>query len=238
MSERLHRLQGGSLPPRCRDLPQPPLRLNLRGVLPAGGSVAIVGTRRPSNEAQAFARELAGELAAAGVVILSGGARGIDTAAHRGALDVGGRTVVVAPSGYHRPYPRENAALFQEIVSHGGGYLSEPGGDAPASLPAFFRRNAIMVSLSTVVVVVEAGFRSGARNAAAVARRLGRPLFVVPSAPWNPRGLGCIIELQQGARPLLNHRDVLRVLEQQRAHTLRIPGAALRVQRALPGIDP
>lgn len=213
-------LEAGLLPHRVRDLPAPPARLYLVGELPGGPAVAIVGTRDPTTEAARFTEHLAGALAREGVTILSGGASGIDSAAHLGALDAGGVTVVVAPSGFERPFPSENRDLFRRVVEHGGAYLTAEAPDAPAASSKFFPRNSYLVALADVVVVVEAPFRSGARNAAKWARRLGRKLFVVPGVPWNPRSHGCVLELRLGAEPLLTPRDVLRALADQRLHGL------------------
>lgn len=214
------KLTGRQLPVRILDLPVPPEALYVRGELPRGPAVAVVGTRSCSRESRDFARALAHDLSLAGVTVLSGGAEGIDTAAHRGALDAHGRTVVVAPSGFSRPFPAENAALFQQIVLSGGVHASLVSSEVPANRGSFFARNALLVALSHAVIVVEAGYRSGARNAAAQARRLGRLLLVVPQAPWNWRGLGCIEELKQGARPIKDARDVLRILRAERLHPL------------------
>jgi DNA processing protein len=159
-----------------------------------------------------YAFQLAQCFASAGVCVVSGGALGIDTQAHQGALTAGGRTLVVAPSSFDRPYPQENTALYAQIVAGGGGYLSAFSHDVPARNPHFFSRNSLLVALCHAVVLVEASFRSGARNAALWARKLRRPLFVVPAPPWNPRGLGCIVELKLGALPLYSYRDVLECL--------------------------
>lgn len=218
-------LTGGDLPARTRDLPNPPQRLFLHGQLPGGPAVALVGTRHPSKEGEAYARHLAGALARAGVVVLSGGAEGIDTAAHRGALDVGGATVVVAPSGFLRPFPEKNSELFAEIAERGGGHLSEHPPEVAASLTAFFPRNALLVALSHLVVVVEAPYRSGAGNAAKCARELSRPLMVVPHAPWNWRGASWSVEQQRGARLCLGPDHVLDLLRQARLHPLARVGA-------------
>ncbi len=214
------KLTGRQLPVRILDLPVPPEALFVRGELPRGPAVAVVGTRSCSQESRDFARALARDLALTGVTVLSGGAEGIDTAAHRGALDARGRTIVVAPSGFSRPFPAENAALFHQIVLSGGVHVSLVSSEVPANRGSFFARNALLVALSHAVIVVEAGYRSGARNAAAQARRLGRLLLVVPQAPWNWRGLGCIEELKQGARPIKDARDVLRILRTERLHPL------------------
>jgi DNA processing protein len=182
--------------------------------------VAIVGTRQATRAARKFARRLAVELSSAGVAILSGGALGIDTEAHLGALRAGGPTVVVAPAGFERPYPPENAPLFRSILQAGGAYLSARAPTEAADFGAFFRRNAVMAALAHAVVVVEAPVRSGARNAAQHARQLGRPLLVVPAAPWNVCGRGCIVELRLGARVLASFRDVLGALAEQRLHPI------------------
>jgi DNA processing protein len=224
-------LEGAALPPDVRDLPEPPARLYLHGNAPRGPRVAIVGTRRPTDEALAYAEGLARHLAERGVAILSGGAKGIDAGAHRGALQASGVTLVVAPSGFDRPYPAEHRGLFEQILAGGGGYLSHlPAGVEPRR-HQFFERNALLAALCHALVMVEAPLRSGARNAAAWARRLGRACFVVPAPPWNQRGRGCIAELQLGARPLGGPEDVLRWLD---GHL----GCAARPARLEPGGEP
>ena len=206
-------LEGEHLPPRLRDLPEPPARLFLHGALPSGLCVGIVGTRSPSPEAAGYAEELALWLATRGVAVLSGGAKGIDLAAHRGALAASGLTWVVAPSSFDRPFPAAHGALYAEVVQRGGGYLSRFERGVAADRPRFFERNGILVALCHALILVVAPLRSGARNAAKWARRLGRPCFVVPSAPWNERGRGCILELQLGARALAGPEEVLAALE-------------------------
>jgi DNA processing protein len=180
--------------------------------------VAIVGTRRASAAGLQYARHLAGTLAQQGVAVLSGGADGIDVASHHGALDVGGVTVVVAPSGCEKPFPEHHAALFQRIVASGGVYLSLAAPTRAATRGAFFRRNACLAALCHVLVLVEADFRSGARNASAAARRLGRPVFAVTWPPWHSSGRGCTEEVLLGARPLRSAKDVLKALERQLLH--------------------
>jgi DNA processing protein len=216
-------LLGEKLPPRLADLEAPPARLYLHGELPRGPAVALVGTRKASAEGLAFTRKLAAELAAAGVAVLSGGAEGIDTAAHEGALDVGGVTVVVTPAGFDRPFPKQNAELFERVVSSGGAYLSLFPDGAPADRPTFFARNACLVALAHVVVVTQAPYVSGAANAAKWARQLGRPLFVVPHSPWVTAGAGAIRELRRGALPLDRAKEVLTLLSALGLHPLRGP---------------
>ncbi|MEZ4226655.1 MAG: DNA-processing protein DprA [Polyangiaceae bacterium] len=206
-------LSGPDLPARVRAMGGTPRALYLHGCLPEAPTVAVVGTRRPTRPALEFASKLAAGLAAQGLCVASGGAEGIDTAAHRGALSVKGATLVVAPAGFERPFPSDNAALFRDVVARGGAYLSLEPDHRPAQRGRFFQRNAVLVALSDVVVIVEAGVRSGARNAAKWARRMHRPLFAVPAAPWSGAGLGCVLELRRGAKPLLNEKDVMKELE-------------------------
>ncbi len=214
-------LRGARLPARLADLAEPPTELFVHGELPRAPAVAIVGTRHPTEDGETYARHLAGVLAREGVSVLSGGAIGIDSAAHRGALDVGGTTVVVAPCGFDRPYPAQHADLFQEIVDRGGAYVST--NERIATRASFFLRNQILAALAHAIVLVEAPARSGARNATKHARALLRPLFVVLHPPWNARGGAAIVELRLGARPLAGPRELLRELVTQRQYPLPIP---------------
>lgn len=218
-------LTDARLPPRVRDLPRPPAQLYVRGELPRGPAVAIVGTRAPSLDGETYTRHLAGALARAGVAVLSGGAEGIDTAAHQGALDVGGVSVVVMPSGFERPFPEANAELFERVVAGGGALVSEHAPDVAASRTRFFPRNALMAALAHVVVISEAPWRSGALNASKHARALGRTLLVVPHAPWNRRGACWSVELGRGAELCLGPDDVLRRLADRQLHALGRAGA-------------
>jgi DNA processing protein len=224
-------LSGSALPGRLADLDAPPARLFLRGDLPRGPAVAIVGTRHPTVAYARFAHDLARDLAEAGVAVLSGGAKGIDTEAHRGALAAGGVTVVVAPAGFERPFPERNAQLFHQIVAAGGAYLSLPEPNCPATRGIFFARNACLVALAHLVVVIESPIRSGARNAAAHARRLGRPLFVVPVPPWHANGRGCLAELNLGARVLISVKDLLKALRAQNLHAVEPASQASSAHR-------
>jgi DNA processing protein len=216
-------LSGERLPPCLGELRDPPDSLYVHGELPRGPGVAIVGTRKPTEEGEAFARDLAGELASAGVTILSGGAVGIDAAAHEGALLVNGRTVVVAPAGYGAPFPAEHAGLFARVVESGGAYVALVPDDRPALPAAFFARNRCLAALAQIVIVVQAPLRSGARNAAKYARRLGRALMVVPSCPWIYEGQGCVAELRRGAEPCSGSGDVLKRLQALGAVMVPLP---------------
>jgi DNA processing protein len=220
MAGQAEELSGAGLPVKIRALPDPPPALYLRGQLPRGPAVAIVGTRRASPEALAWTRQTAAELARAGVAILSGGAKGIDTAAHQGALDAGGVTVVVTPAGFDHPYPPENGGLYRRILETGGAYLSLYPDNIVASQPHFFARNACLVALSHAVVVAQTRYRGGATNAAKWARLLDRKLFIVPHSPWVEPGSGSAQELRRGGEPLDRAQDVLTFLANARHHPL------------------
>jgi DNA processing protein len=189
-----------------------PPTLFLRGRLPALPGVAIVGTRAPSEEAAAFARALAAALAREGVAVWSGGAVGIDAAAHEGALEAGGLTVAVMGGGLDRLYPPQHRDLFDRVVEGGGALLARVPDGTPPTPPGFLQRNAVLAALTDVTVVVQAGLASGARSTAAAARRLGRALCVVPNPPWDPRGQGCALELARGACAVYEVADVLAAL--------------------------
>jgi len=213
-------LSGAALPPGLRDLPEPPATVFVHGTVPRAPCIAIVGTRHPTSKARAFALKLAARLAERGVAIVSGGAEGIDAAAHEGALEVGGITMVVGPSSFDRPFPAEHRELFARVVQQGGAYLSAYEANVRARHHQFLLRNSYLVALSQALIVVEAPFKSGARNAAHWAREIGRTCFVVPAVPWNPKGRGCILELQLGARALGSPEEVLRWLDQRQLHAV------------------
>lgn len=212
MSGDMRILEDHEHPEGLDELERRPKRLWARGELPMRPAVAIVGTRRTDREARAFAHAMARELAERGVAIVSGGAIGIDAAAHEGALDGGGRTFMVQAAPLDAPYPAANRVLFARMLDAGGGWLSEtpPGQGAPAA--RFLARNRIVAALADVVVVVQAPMRSGALSTAAHAKALGRPLLVVPASPWDPRGEGCVALLRNGATPCAGAEDVAAAL--------------------------
>lgn len=196
-------------------------------------AVAIVGTRRPCSEALEFTRRLAWLLAEAGMVVVSGGARGIDTMAHRAALEAGGQTVAVLPGAIDAWVPAENASLFRRIREEGAlvAIVERP------QRPRFHARNAVIAGLADHVVVTAAPIESGARNTANFARKAGRRLWVVPGAPWDVSMAGCGLELSiGGAQPLLAPEQLLRHLRGDsvvpRASELRVRPAV--TQEVLP----
>jgi DNA processing protein len=200
-------------PTLLRKVPNPPLVLYVQGTLTEHDavSVAIVGSRRTTHYGMTQAARLASELAAAGLTIVSGFARGIDTAAHRAALDAGGRTIAVLGSGLARLYPAENAALADEVAASGA-LVSEYPLDTPPLRPFFPRRNRVVSGLSLGVVVVEAAHRSGALVTADWALDQGREVMAVPGRVDRRSSSGCHRLIQQGARLVERAADVLEQL--------------------------
>lgn len=197
-------------PASLRELSDPPPAIFVAGTLPARPGIGIVGTRRADAAALAFTERLSEELAGAGLAVVSGGARGIDAAAHRGALSAGGATVVVHGTALDATYPRAHRGLFEDVLRAGGAWLSETPSGAPAEAWRFLARNRLIAALSELVIVVQAPARSGALSTARFARALGRTLMVVPAAPWDPRGEGALELLARGdARPCRSSSDVL-----------------------------
>jgi DNA processing protein len=211
LSERARLVTASSddYPPRLRELPHAPEAFRVVGALPdLGRAVAIVGTRRADDEALDFAHSLGREAAMRGVAVVSGGAVGIDRAAHEGAIDGGGRTVVVLPTGLDAPYPKANHDLFARVIE-AGCLLTEVEDGADAQRGRFLTRNRLVAALGRSTVVIQAPARSGALSTAAVARRLGRPVFAVPASPWDPRGSGNLRLIRGGARICAGPGDVL-----------------------------
>jgi DNA processing protein len=209
-------LRRKELPPRLRAIHDPPTRLYLRGAGPPElltlPSVAIVGARACSPYGRQVARMLGRELAAAGVVVISGLARGVDGEAHRGALDAGGHTVAVLGCGIDRDYPAVHASLAAAIAERTllvSEY--EPGVEpAPWRFPA---RNRIVAGLAAVTIVVEARERSGALITADFALEEGREVFAVPGEITSALSAGTNDLLRLGATPLTCPADVLELFD-------------------------
>jgi len=191
----------------------PPVTLAVRGELRPedARAVAVVGSRRASPTGLEVARTLGYELAAAGVTVVSGLARGVDQAAHQGALDAGGRTIAVLGSGVLNPYPPQNRGLAERI-GRSGALLSELEPDAHPSRYSFPQRNRVVVGLSVGVIVVEAGPRSGALITADLALQSGRELLAVPGSVLEPRARGPNRLIREGAHVVEHAGDVLDVL--------------------------
>jgi DNA processing protein len=200
-------------PALARGIEHLPTRLWVRGsVTPEDAlAVAIVGSRRATPHGLAIAERLARDLAARGVTIVSGLARGIDTAAHRGALDAGGRTLAVLGSGVDRIYPPENRALAVRIAERGA-VLSQFAPGMPALAHHFPVRNRLLAALALGVVVVEAAEASGSLITAGHAADLGREVMAVPGPAGSPSSRGAHGLIRDGATLVEESEDVIAML--------------------------
>jgi len=182
--------------------------------------VGIVGARNASTNGRRLAREIAAGVAAGGFVVASGMARGIDAAAHEGALD--GGTVAVLAGGPDVVYPEENRALYEQLVERGAIVAESPPGIVPQARH-FPRRNRIISGLSLGIVVVEAAQRSGSLITARLANEQGREVMTVPGSPLDPRCRGTNDLIRKGATMVENAEDVLAVVKAMRGGAIAEP---------------
>jgi DNA processing protein len=203
-------------PSRLAEVPDAPATLHVRGALVDADAlaVAIVGSRRATPYGLEVAETLAADLAARGVTIVSGLARGIDAAAHRGALRVGGRTLAVLGSGIDVIYPPENRRLAAEIAERGA-LLSQFAPGTPPLPQNFPTRNQVIAALSLAVVVVEAAEKSGSLITARLAAELGREVLAVPGRITAPESRGANRLIQDGAHVAMGWEDVVGVLPER-----------------------
>jgi DNA processing protein len=175
----------------------------------AAPTVAVVGTRAPSEDGRRLAHRLAASLGAAGVCVISGLALGIDAAAHAGALAAGAPTIGVLGGGHDRFFPPRNAELGRRIVAGGGAVLSPYPPEHPAYPWQFLARNGIVAALADGVVVVEAAARSGALNTASWAADRAIPVMAFPGDVDRPKAAGCLALIRDGAVLVRDAADVL-----------------------------
>jgi DNA processing protein len=175
----------------------------------AAPSVALVGSRAPSEGGRRLARSTARVLAEAGICVISGLAHGIDAAAHEGAVEAGAPTIGVLGGGHRHFYPPRNRPLADAMVARGGAVVS-PFGPEEASHPwQFLQRNGIIAALADAVVVVEAAARSGSLNTAGWAADLGVPVFAFPGDVERPKVAGCLALIRDGAMLVRDAGDIL-----------------------------
>ncbi len=211
-------------PPLLTELETAPPAVTVRGDIGLAwrSVVAMVGARNASAAACRFARGLAGALGEAGVVVVSGLARGIDTQAHVASLSTG--TIGVIASGIDIAFPPENAALHDEVAQRGLLLAEQPPGTEP--LARFFpSRNRIIAGLALGTVVVEAAPKSGSLITARLANEAGREVMAVPGSPLDPRAQGCNLLIREGATLIQTADDILEAIRPIDARAVRSPAA-------------
>lgn len=201
-------------PELLRQIYDPPVVLYVKGQVLAKdkNAVAMVGSRLTTHYGMEMARKLAYQLAYVGVTVVSGGARGIDTAAHQGALSGQGRTLVVLGTGINLVFPPENVELYERIASHGA-LLTQFPFNRQADKQSFPIRNRIVAGMTLGTVVVEANLTSGALITAHFATEYGRQVFAVPGRVDSPRSKGCHELIKRGAKLCEAAEDILSEFE-------------------------
>jgi len=214
-------------PELLRQIYDPPIVLYVKGkLLPKDkNAVAMVGSRMTTHYGIEAARKLAYQLAYLGVTVVSGGARGIDSAAHQGALTAKGRTVCVLGTGINLVFPSENAELFERIAANGALITQFPF-NRPADKQTFPIRNRIVAGMTLGTVVVEANLTSGALITANFAAEYGRQVFAVPGRIDSPRSKGCHELIKKGAKLCEGAEDVLSEFEYLFPASNRPPGVS------------
>lgn len=233
LGQRIMTIQDAEYPQRLRNIFNPPLVLYVKGRMPAideEAAIAVVGTRKCTPYGIACAERLSQELAASGAVVVTGLARGVDSAAARGALRAGGIVVGVTGSGLDIIYPPENGELYADVAA-AGVLLSEYPPGSTADKPHFPARNRIMSGLSVAALVVEAPECSGALITARLALEQGREVYAVPGPIEAPISVGCNRLIRDGAGLAAAGWDILRDFQE------RFPGK-LRPARNIPAWTP
>ena len=206
--------QDENYPQRLKEIDQPPPVLYIRGEYLSDDlfAVAIVGTRRVTPYGRQITEEISAFLAANGLTVISGLARGVDAVAHQAALRAGGRTIAILGSGVDKIYPPEHRGLADQIMERGA-VISDYAPGTPPDASNFPPRNRIISGLSLAVVVVEAGETSGALITAEFAAEQGREVFAVPGSILAPQSKGTNKLIQRGALPLLSANDLMQALD-------------------------
>ena len=201
------------IPKQLLEIPEPPEKLFVRGVLPSIETklLCVVGSRKYSNYGKDICEELIGGLTEYDIAIISGLALGIDAIAHKSALNAGLKTIAVPGSGISDDvlYPATNQPLAREILASGGALLSEFEPDFRATVWSFPKRNRIMAGLCDAVLIIEAGERSGTLITARLALDYNRDVFTVPNSVFSEHSKGSNSLMRRGATPILSSDDIL-----------------------------
>ncbi|MBU4022920.1 DNA-processing protein DprA [Patescibacteria group bacterium] len=205
-----------NFPMPLAQIPNSPGALYYKGDLTLGNSpiIGIVGTRRCSDYGRQAAIEITSGLTRAGFIIVSGLARGIDTIAHKTALENNGKTIAFIGTGLNKKniYPQENLGLAEKIVEQGGAIISELKPDTPGFKSNFLRRNRLISGLSSAILVIEAKNRSGALNTAYHAFRQKKKVFALPGSIYSPNSKGCNLLIKKGACLIESADDIIKGL--------------------------
>ena len=201
-------------PALLKEIPDVPEKIYVLGELPLdppanGPKIAIVGTRKATDQGKIIAKKLAEKLANLGVIIVSGLAMGIDTAAHEGAIAANGKTIAVLANGLDKIYPAQNENLAKKILELNGAIISEYEPEKPALEHQFLERNRIVSGLSVATIVIEAPERSGSIVTARLAAEQGREVFVFPGPANHPNYTGSHKLIRDGARLVSSIEDIL-----------------------------
>lgn len=175
-------------------------------------SIAVVGSRVCTPEGAKIAEQFSFELAKCGICVVSGMAKGIDTAAHIGALKAGGKTVAVLGGGFNHIFPKENKGLFSKIIENGGAVVSEYIENTKPSANGFTQRNRIVSGLSMGVLIIEAKHRSGTAITAEWARKQGRKIFCIPHSLEQKEGIGTNRQIKKGAKLVTTPQEIIDIL--------------------------
>ena len=216
-------------PAGLNDLEVPP-PIHVLGPLREVPSVAVVGTRRCTRYGLDIATTFGAAIAGTGWAVVSGLARGIDAAAHRGCIETGGYAIAVMGCGPDVCYPRENRDLYDDILDQNGAVISEYPPGTPPDRWRFPARNRLIAAISRAVIVVEAGVTGGALITARLAAELGRPVFAVPGDVDREASKGCNLLIRDGAFPVLGTRDLLEEL----GLAVGLPAQAMKAPGAVP----
>ena len=214
MSKKI-RIEDGEYPQLLKNIQKPPKQLYALGDenILNEKCIAIIGSRICTPEGAKLAEKFARELSKSGICIVSGMAKGIDTAAHIGALKAGGKTIAVLGGGFNHIFPEENKGLFLKIIENGGAVISEYRENTKPSQNGFIQRNRIVSGLSMGVLIIEAKHRSGTSITANFARSQGRKIFCIPHSLEQKEGIGTNRQIRNGAKLVTSPQEIIEELK-------------------------